>query len=67
MSSNTVAAKNSSQLYGREQLPGRLSVPQRAADKLLATKKIKSFKIGRRRVCSEQAILDFIRRQESGK
>lgn len=62
-----IATKTGAQLYGREELPARLSVPQRSADKLLASKKIKSFKIGRRRVCSEQAILDFIRRQEAGK
>ena len=61
-----IEAKAKPQLYGRDALAQKLAIPLRAADALLAEKKIKSFKIGRRRVVSEEAITQFIKQQEKG-
>ena len=52
------------QLYGRTRLPEKLGISQRAADELIATKKIASLKIGRRRLVTEEAIAKFIHEQE---
>jgi hypothetical protein len=64
MSSATVSPKQGGQLIGRDQLPARLAISQRKVDALLASKALKSFKIGKKRVVSETALTDFIRKQE---
>jgi excisionase family DNA binding protein len=50
--------------YSREGAAGRLGVCLRTLDELLLTGKIASIKIGRRRVVTEDAIQDFLRRNE---
>jgi hypothetical protein len=64
MSSATVSPKHGGQLIGRDQLPARLAISQRKVDALLASKTLKSFKIGKKRVVSETALADFIEKQE---
>jgi excisionase family DNA binding protein len=51
-------------LYGRMQGAQRLGISLRTFDELLATKQLRSVKIGKRRLVSEEAILDFIKRAE---
>ena len=51
-------------LYGRLQGAARLGISLRTFDELLATKKLRSVKIGKRRLVSEEAIQEFIRRAE---
>jgi excisionase family DNA binding protein len=51
-------------LYGRLQGAQRLGISLRTFDELLAKKQLRSVKIGKRRLVSEQAILDFIRQAE---
>ncbi len=57
--------KSAPQLYRREELARKLNVSLRCADELILTKKIPSMKIGRRRLVSENAIANFIRKQEA--
>jgi hypothetical protein len=64
----SVAVKNATRLtqcLGREALAERLAITPRVADILMKTGVIKSMRIGRRRVVSESALLEFIRKQES--
>jgi excisionase family DNA binding protein len=51
-------------LYGRLQAAARLNVSVRTLDDLLATKQLRSVKIGKRRLVSEDAIQAFIRKSE---
>jgi len=51
-------------LYARLQAAARLGVSVRTLDELLATNQLRSVKIGKRRLVSEEAILDFIRKAE---
>lgn len=60
MQENKVAPR----LYRREELAQKLNVSLRCADELILTKQIPSMKIGRRRLVSEDAILNFVRKAE---
>ncbi len=51
-------------LYGRLQGAQRLGISLRTFDELLATKQLRSVKIGKRRLVSEEAIQDFIKKAE---
>jgi len=51
-------------LHRREIAALRLGIGLRTLDELLATRKIASVKIGKRRLVSEDAILAFIRKAE---
>jgi excisionase family DNA binding protein len=51
-------------LHRREIAALRLGVSLRMLDELVATKQLASVKIGKRRLVSEQAIQDFIRKAE---
>jgi excisionase family DNA binding protein len=51
-------------LYKRESAAARLGVSLRMLDALIATKKLPSVKIGKRRLVSEEAIQTFIRKAE---
>jgi len=51
-------------LHRREIAALRLGVSLRLLDELLATRQLASVKIGKRRLISEAAIQDFIRRAE---
>jgi excisionase family DNA binding protein len=51
-------------LHRREIAALRLGVSLRLLDELLATRQLASVKIGKRRLISESAIIDFIRRAE---
>jgi excisionase family DNA binding protein len=51
-------------LHRREIAALRLGVSLRLLDQLLATRQLASVKIGKRRLVSEQAIQDFIRKAE---
>jgi excisionase family DNA binding protein len=54
-------------LHRREIAALRLGVSLRLLDELLATKQLPSVKIGKRRLISEQAIQDFIRKAEKAR
>jgi excisionase family DNA binding protein len=56
---------NVPQFMNREKLAMRLDVSMRTVDALLMSGRIRSVKIGRKRVVSEQAVLDFIRKEEA--
>jgi hypothetical protein len=51
-------------LHGRKEGARRLNISQRTYDELCATKKLKTLKIGKRRMTTEAALLEFIRRAE---
>lgn len=51
-------------LYKRETAAARLGISLRTLDELLATKKLRSVKIRKRRLISEEAIQSFIRQAE---
>jgi excisionase family DNA binding protein len=52
-------------LYRREKVAERFGISVREVDRLLANKELRSLKIGKRRLVSEEAILSFIRRREA--
>jgi len=60
-----VETKQAPQLHRREKVAEKLGISLRAADELIATKKLPSLKIGKRRLVSEEAIARFIRQQEA--
>lgn len=51
-------------LHRRINAAQRLGISVRLLDSLLAEKELRSVKVGRRRLISEQSILDFIRKRE---
>jgi excisionase family DNA binding protein len=51
-------------LYRRQSVAERLDISVREVDRLLAAKQLTSLKIGKRRLVSEDAICDFIRKRE---
>lgn len=51
-------------VHGRLAGAARLGVSLRTFDELLATKQIKSLRVGRRRMVSEESLVEFIKRQE---
>jgi excisionase family DNA binding protein len=51
-------------LHRRINAAQRLSISVRLLDSLLAQRELKSVKVGRRRLVSEEAIQDFIRKRE---
>jgi excisionase family DNA binding protein len=51
-------------LHARQRAALRLGVSLRTLDELVASKQIASVKIGKRRLISEQAIQNFIRKAE---
>lgn len=55
---------NGSQLHRREVAAQRLGVSLRTIDELIATKRIVSVKINKRRLISERAIDNFVSRAE---
>ena len=52
--------------FGRVQAAGVLGVPIRTVDRLIATKELPSFRIGKRRVISAQALEKFVKKMEAG-
>lgn len=56
--------QNKPLLHGRQNGAMRLGISLRTFDELIATKQIRSLRIGKRRMVSEDAIQDFIRRGE---
>lgn len=52
------------QALARQEGAKRLNVSVRKFDELLATKQILSFKIGKRRLVTEAALENFVRKQE---
>jgi excisionase family DNA binding protein len=52
------------QCLGREQVAARLSVSQRTADALIWSGRIKSLRIGKKRLVTESALAAFIREQQ---
>jgi excisionase family DNA binding protein len=51
-------------LHSRREGAKRLKIGQRTFDELLATKQIKSLKIGKRRMVTEHSLQEFVRRAE---
>ena len=60
----TAAKPGAPQLLTREQVAQRLNVSLRTADALILSRQIASLKIGKKRLVSETALADFIKRQE---
>lgn len=58
------AAARAPQCVGREGVAQRLNVSQRTADMLILSGQIKSFKVGKKRLVTEQALAAFITKQE---
>ena len=63
-SATQVEAPTKPLLHRREIAALRLGIGLRTLDELLATRKIASVKIGKRRLVSEEALQKFIKRSE---
>jgi excisionase family DNA binding protein len=61
-----IPAETKPLLYGRLHGAARLGISVRTFDELIATNKLRSVKIGKRRLVSEEAIRDFIAKAEKG-
>jgi len=60
---NTIAVEKPL-LHGRMTGAARLGVSLRTFDELLATKQIRSLRVGRRRMVTEESLREFIKKAE---
>ena len=57
-------AISNQQLLSRRQVASRLGICLFTLDKIIASKGLRSLRIGKRRLFTEEAIVDFIKQQE---
>jgi excisionase family DNA binding protein len=65
MEATPTVTKQAPQCLGREEFARRLGVSLRTADALILSKQIKSLKVGKKRLVTEDALAEFIRKREA--
>jgi excisionase family DNA binding protein len=65
MKAEQIHREERDKVFEREEVAEVLRISVRKADELMLTKQLPSFKLGRRRLVSEKALTDFIRKLEA--